>query len=122
VDYESIGEHQKAEQGIYEFLEKVPEILIESGSQRVTPAEAVSMIYNASREYDSPKVTSWADAERDLSAWMGNAMQKEALAKMHGLEGAVMAVGDEKLIGTWGRLQRRTTFTGCPRKAARTGR
>ncbi len=104
MDYESIGEHQKAEQGIYEFWKKVPEILIESGSQWVTPAEAVS-IYSASKEYDCPKVTSWADTERDLSAWTGNAMQKEALAKMHGLERAVMATGDEKLIGTWGRLQ-----------------
>jgi len=104
MDYESIGEHQKKEQGIYEFWKKVPEILIESGSQWVTPAEAVS-IYSASKEYDCPKVTSWADAERDLSAWTGNAMQKEALAKIHGIEEAVMASGDEKLIGTWGSLQ-----------------
>jgi len=104
MDYESIGEHQKAEQGIYEFWQKVPEILIESGSQWVTPAEAVS-IYPAKQEYDCPKVTSWADAERDLSAWMGNSMQKEALAKLQGLEAAIMASGNEEMIGTWGSLQ-----------------
>lgn len=104
MDYESIGEHQKKEQGIYEFWRKVPEILIESGSQWVTPAEAVA-IYPAVREYDCPKATSWADAERDLSAWAGNAMQKEALAKIRSLETPVMAGGNAKLIAKWGALQ-----------------
>ena len=104
MDYESIGEHQKEEQGIYEFWRKVPEVLTESGSQWVTPAEAVS-IYPAKEEYDCAKVTSWADAERDLSAWTGNAMQKEALAAIHALEEAAIATGDSELLSTWGRLQ-----------------
>jgi alpha-amylase len=104
MDYESIGEHQKKEQGIYEFWQKVPEILIESGSQWVTPAEAVA-IYPAKHEYDCPRATSWADAERDLSTWTGNAMQKEALAKIRSLETPVMAGGDAKLIAAWGALQ-----------------
>ena len=104
MDYESIGEHQKEEQGIYEFWRKVPEVLIESGSQWVTPAEAVS-IYPAKEEYDCAKVTSWADAERDLSAWTGNGMQKEALVALRDLGDKVMATGDATLIGTWGRLQ-----------------
>jgi alpha-amylase len=104
MDYESIGEHQKEEQGIYEFWRKVPEVLIESGSQWVTPAEAVS-IYPAKEDYDCAKVTSWADAERDLSAWTGNAMQKEALAALNELGEKVIATGDETLICSWGRLQ-----------------
>ena len=104
MDYESIGEHQKKEQGIYEFWKKVPEVLIESGSQWVTPAEAVA-IYPAKDEYDCPKVTSWADAERDLSAWAGNTMQKEALEKIRALEAPVMASGDAEIIGVWGLLQ-----------------
>lgn len=80
------------------------EILIESGSQWVTPAEAVS-IYPAKNEYDCAKVTSWADAERDLSAWTGNAMQKEALAALAALEEPLMACGDPELLAAWGRLQ-----------------
>ncbi len=104
MDYESIGEHQKEAQGIYEFWRKVPEILIESGSQWVTPAEAVA-IYPAKEEYDCEKITSWADAERDLSAWTGNAMQKEALAAISSLGEKVIATGDETLISTYGRLQ-----------------
>lgn len=104
MDYESIGEHQKEEHGIYDFWEKVPEVLIESGSQWVTPAEAVS-IYPSSQKYDCPELTSWADAERDLSAWKGNAMQQEALAAIHALEGRVIATCDIELISKWRRLQ-----------------
>jgi alpha-amylase len=104
MDYESIGEHQKKEQGIYEFWRKVPEILIESGAQWVTPSEAVA-IYAAKDEYDCPKPTSWADTERDLSAWVGNAAQREALALLRDLETPVMASGDPELIGKWGALQ-----------------
>lgn len=104
MDYESIGEHQKKEQGIYEFWRKVPETLIESGAQWVTPAEAVA-IYPAKDEYDCPQATSWADTERDLSAWAGNAMQKEALVKIQALESPVMATGDPEIIAAWGSLQ-----------------
>ncbi|MFK7850512.1 MAG: glycoside hydrolase family 57 protein [Akkermansiaceae bacterium] len=104
VDYESIGEHQKHEQGIYHFWERVPEVLIESGSQWVSPAEAVA-IYNSSKEYNCPEITSWADAERDLSAWNGNAMQKEALEAILRLEDVVTRRGDPKCLDVWGRLQ-----------------
>jgi alpha-amylase len=104
MDYESIGEHHKREQGIYQFWERVPEILIESGSQWVTPAEAVTL-YPAKREYDCPTATSWSDSELDLSAWTGNAMQKEAMATICSLETPVFKSKDAGLIAQWGRLQ-----------------
>ncbi|MGJ8634315.1 MAG: glycoside hydrolase family 57 protein [Luteolibacter sp.] len=104
MDYESIGEHNKKENGIYEFWKNVPEVLIESGSQWVTPSEAAS-IYSPRKEYDCGKVTSWADDERDLSAWTGNAMQKEALKKLCGIEEKVLSSGDAELISTFGQLQ-----------------
>ncbi|MEP2776816.1 MAG: glycoside hydrolase family 57 protein [Luteolibacter sp.] len=104
MDYESIGEHQKKENGIYEFWKRVPEILIEAGSQWVTPSEAAA-IYSGSKEYDCKKVTSWADAERDLSAWSGNAMQKEAITAILALEEKIHVTGDAELIGIWGGLQ-----------------
>jgi alpha-amylase len=104
MDYESIGEHHKREQGIYQFWERVPEVLIESGSQWVTPTEAVTL-YPAKREYDCPKATSWSDSELDLSAWTGNAMQKEAMAKICSLETPVLRTKNAALISEWGRLQ-----------------
>ncbi len=104
MDYESIGEHQWEETGVFDFWEKLPEAVIEAGSQWVTPTEAVE-VYRASREYDSHFMTSWADAERDLSAWMGNVMQQEAIAKVHRLEQGVLAVKDPDLTHTWAKMQ-----------------
>lgn len=104
MDYESIGEHQWKDTGVFEFWDALPEAVIEAGSQWVTPSEAVNL-YRASREYDCQPLTSWADAERDLSAWMGNIMQQEAIAKIHRLEEAVLAVKDPELTHTWAKMQ-----------------
>ena len=70
----------------------------------MTPSEAVN-VYRASREYDSHHITSWADSERDLSAWMGNAMQQEAITKVHSLECEVLAVNDRELLDSWAKMQ-----------------
>jgi alpha-amylase len=104
MDYETIGEHQWQETGIFAFWEAMPEAVIEAGLQWVTPSEAVDL-YRASREYSSPFLTSWADAERDLSAWMGNVMQQEAIAKVHRLEQEILAVNDPALTDTWAKMQ-----------------
>ena len=104
MDYETIGEHQWQDSGVFEFWQGLPEAVIEAGSQWVTPSEAVDL-YRASRVYDSHFITSWADAERDLSAWMGNVMQQEAIAKVHRLEEAVLAVKDPELTHTWAKMQ-----------------
>ena len=104
LDYESIGEHQKPETGIYDFWQQLPEAVDEAGLQWVTPMEAVSF-YRAMDEYDAPFMTSWADTERDLSAWMGNVMQQEAIAKVHRLEKEILAVKDEELTHTWAKMQ-----------------
>jgi alpha-amylase len=104
MDYETIGEHHVDETGIYKFWEKIPEALIEAGLQWVTPTEAVEL-YRASKDYNCSAVTSWADTERDLSAWMGNAMQKEAIAKVNRLESKILAVNDPELTDTWAKMQ-----------------
>jgi alpha-amylase len=104
MDYETIGEHQSAETGVFEFWENLPAAVIDAGSQWVTPSEAVDL-YRASREYDCHFLSSWADAERDLSAWMGNVMQQEAIAKIHHLESEVLAARDPALTETWAKLQ-----------------
>lgn len=104
MDYENIGEHQWEDTGIFEFWKAMPEAVAEAGLQWVTPSEAVEL-YRASREYSSERLTSWADAERDLSAWMGNVMQQEAIAKVHGLEHKILAVNDPELTDTWAKMQ-----------------
>jgi alpha-amylase len=104
LDYENIGEHQNKLTGIFDFWEAIPEALSEAGLQWVTPTEAVDL-YRASREYSCGSLTSWADSERDLSAWMGNAMQQEAIQKIHRLEAEVLAVNDPVLTDYWAKMQ-----------------
>ncbi len=104
MDYEHIGERQPAASGIFDFWKAMPEALEDAGLQWVTPTEAVEL-YRASRNYECPSLTSWADSERDLSAWLGNDMQRDAMAKVHKLEPAVLAAADEKLTSQWAGMQ-----------------
>jgi alpha-amylase len=104
MDYETIGEHQWKGSGVFDFWRQMPEAVMEAGCQWVTPAEAVDL-YRASREYDCHFLSSWADTERDLSAWMGNVMQQEAIAKVHRLEASVLAAKDPELTHTWAKMQ-----------------
>ncbi len=104
MDYESIGEHQWEDTGIFEFWQALPSTVCEAGLQWVTPSEAVDL-YRASREYECELLTSWADAERDLSAWMGNVMQQEAIEKIHRLEPEVLAAKNPDVTAMWAKMQ-----------------
>lgn len=104
MDYETLGEHQWAETGIFEFLEHLPrEVLKHSGCTFVTPSEAIKNFAPVG-EIDVPEYVSWADTERDLSAWRSNEMQEEALSMVYMLEKPVMASRNKKLVEDWRRL------------------
>ena len=104
MDYETFGEHQWKETGVFEFLKALPaELLKNPDTKFVTVSEAVDGL-PAAGEFDVPKMTSWADTERDLTAWAGNAMQTNALHELHKLQDALLAKGDDKLIDDWRRL------------------
>lgn len=109
LGYETIGESQAARTGIFEFWNALPSAVEEAGLQWVTPSEAVEL-YRASREYSCRLLTSWADAERDLSAWMENPMQREALAAVYALEKHVTATNDVELTHAWSKLQTSNHF------------
>lgn len=104
LDYDSIGGSAGGASGIFDFWEALPDAVTDAGMKWVTPAEVVDL-YRASREYDCHWPTSWADRERDLSAWTGNAMQREAIEKVHQLEAEVLATKDPALVDRWARLQ-----------------
>jgi alpha-amylase len=104
LDYESIGEHQGRETGIFEFWEALPQAVHDAGLRWTSPWRMVRKL-RAARRYHCHYLTSWADAERDLSAWMGNVMQQEAIAKIHRLEEQVLAAKDPELTHTWAKLQ-----------------
>ena len=91
MDYETLGEHQWADTGIFEFLRVLPEKIFDVNpghNHFTTPTEALEQ-FQAVGEYDAPHFTSWADTERDLSAWLGNAMQSSALHEIFKLEKTV---------------------------------
>lgn len=88
LDYETFGEHQWAETGIFHFLEALPEKIfdVNPGHNHFnTPSEALAQ-FEPVGEYDCPHYTSWADTERDLTAWLGNAMQTAAMEELYRLE------------------------------------
>lgn len=109
LGYETIGESQSAKTGIFDFWKALPEAVAETGLQWVTPTEAVEL-YRASREYPCRFLTSWADAERDLSAWTENPLQRDALAALYALEKDVAAAGDPALTHEWSKLQTSNHF------------
>jgi alpha-amylase len=105
MDYETLGEHQWEDTGIFDFLYHLPgEILRHPDNNFKNPTE-VAEAYEPVGEFDAPHLVSWADTERDLSAWLGNAMQSNALKELYALEPAVKAQGDEDLLEDWRRLQ-----------------
>jgi alpha-amylase len=104
MDYETFGEHQWEETGIFEFLKAFPFKVLEHGDNFMTPSEIIKS-YKPVGELDVPTLVSWADIERDVSAWLGNRMQKEAMRKLYSLEKSILATKDENLIRDWRLLQ-----------------
>lgn len=86
MDFETFGEHQWADTGIFEFLRALPNaVLAQRGTRFLTPSEVARDI-EPRGILDVPGTTSWADTERDASAWQGNAMQQNALSELYALE------------------------------------
>ena len=105
MDYETFGEHQWEDTGIFDFLAHVPkEWLKTSGNTFMTVSEACEA-FKPSDQVDVPYTVTWADTERDLSAWLGNSMQQQAIQALYELEAKVLGTGDDNLIGDWRRLQ-----------------
>ena len=104
MDYETIGEHQWADTGIFDFLKQLPfELMKYPHIEFKTPSEVADMAPVA--HLDIPYIISWADLERDLSAWTGNKMQQSALSELYKLESAIKKSKDAKLIDDWRKLQ-----------------
>ena len=103
MDVETFGEHQRRESGIFDFLDALPARVLEAGNDFKTPGECIDA-YAPVGVFDVPQTTSWADTERDCSAWAGNAMQSSALHAVYRMEKRVKATGDSRLITDWRRL------------------
>ena len=104
MDFETFGENVWEDTGIFEFFaDFVGRWLANPANTFYTASEACDT-FEASDEIDCPYTTTWADSERDLTAWLGNSMQHEAMKHLYELEHDVMRTGDVALVGDWRRL------------------
>jgi len=91
MDYETFGEHQPISSGIFEFMRHLPGTLLRQGHfELLTPAQ-VAAKHQPIAPLHVPFAISWADEERDVSAWLGNELQNEAFSKLYALDEAVRA-------------------------------
>lgn len=104
MDYETFGEHHWKESGIFDFLKHMPgEILKNTDNKFLLPREVVTQC-QVKGEIDCPAYTSWADTQKDASAWLGNTMQNDAARAMYQLLKDVRASHNKNLLEDWRKL------------------
>lgn len=104
MNYETLGELQPRESGIFEFMKALPYFAEQMGITFSTPTEVISKL----KPVDSLSVSypiSWADEERDTSAWLGNLLQNEAFDKLYSVAERVRLCDDRRLKQDWLYLQ-----------------
>ena len=105
MDYESFGEHQPAESGIFDFLAALPGMILNHANTEIlTPSESARK-HQPIAPLHVPYAISWADEERDVSAWLGNELQQEAFNNLYKLEDPVRDSRDPLLQRDFRRLQ-----------------
>ncbi len=107
LDYEAIGEHMWADTGIFDFLRALPEAVRRHPYlEFVTPTDAVRRLpIIGTVDVGDFETISWADMERDTSAWLGNEMQRFCYEELRRLEHEIKATGDPELLDCWRRMQ-----------------
>lgn len=101
MDFETFGEHQWEDTGIFAFMnEFIGSWLSEYDNKFVTTSEAAELTVPVD-EISMPETVTWADTERDLSAWLSNAMQETAMKEIYALREKVLASKNDKLISEW---------------------
>jgi alpha-amylase len=104
MDYETFGEHQWEDTGIFEFLKHLPDNVFSHPDNNFVTVSEAAKIYPSVSELDVHNFISWADLERDLSAWLGNAMQHNASHELYNMGKAAKETGDASIINDWRKL------------------
>jgi alpha-amylase len=104
MDYETFGEHQWQETGIFQFMKHLPQMISQHRDNTYMTVSEAAHSFPAVDTIDMPELTSWADLERDLSAWRSNPLQEAALQSLYAFEHDVIASSDDDLIEDWRRL------------------
>ena len=101
MDFETFGEHQWADTGIFDFMDHlISSWLSEYENKFLTVSEACE-VNKPADEISMPETITWADTERDLSAWLSNSMQTSAMNDLYAMRGRVLATKNQDLINDW---------------------
>lgn len=105
MDYETFGEHQHADTGIFDFMEAFPSMALESGRIEFATVSEAARKHQPVAVLHCPHVMSWADEERDVTAWLGNELQNEAFAKLYAQKEKVEALHNPDFDYVWRFMQ-----------------
>ncbi len=111
MDYETFGEHQWADSGIFDFIGRLPKVaLAKSNDLEFATVSETSAKYQPVGVLSCPHPMSWADEERDVTAWLGNELQDEAFRKLYALRDKVRTVGNPDFDFVWNFMQNSDHF------------
>ena len=105
MDYETFGEHQKASTGIFDFVKALPGALLRTGELEFATVSEASKRLQPVAVLHCPYAMSWADEERDVTAWLGNELQNEAFSKLYALKDKVKALKNADYEYVWNFMQ-----------------
>ena len=105
MDYETFGEHQKASTGIFDFMKALPAALLATGEVEFATASEASKKLQPVAVLHCPYAMSWADEERDVTAWLGNDLQNEAFQKLYALAPKIKKVKNKDFEYVWHFMQ-----------------
>jgi alpha-amylase len=104
MDYETFGEHQWESTGIFDFLAHLPQEWLRNEHHTFMTVSEAADAFEATDYVDVPNTITWADTERDLSAWLGNTMQTGSIQALYDLREKVLGTNDLSLIEDWRRM------------------
>ncbi|HJI20061.1 MAG: glycoside hydrolase family 57 protein [Alistipes sp.] len=105
MDYETFGEHQHADTGIFDFMKALPEAALASGGLEFATVSETALRHQPVAVLHCPHVMSWADEERDVTAWLGNELQNEAFRKLYAQKAKVEALRNPDFDYVWRFMQ-----------------
>ena len=105
MDYETFGEHQKADTGIFDFVKALPKAILKQGELQFSTVSEAAKAYQPVGVLHCPHVMSWADEERDVTAWLGNELQNEAFTKLYAMKEKLAKLKNSDYDYVWNFLQ-----------------
>ena len=104
MDFETFGEHQWQETGIFNFLKNLIDSWLKVYDNKFLTVSEACELFDPVGELSMPSIVTWADTERDLSAWMGNSLQDSAVPALYSLRSKILKTKDKTLLDDFRKL------------------